>query len=123
MTDKEKLVELLQYGMDKYFLLKFEAEVFADLLIANGVTFAKDTDVPGKWISVEERLPEDGLPANSTKKQIKVLTAIKGENGYTVRSQMRMRNYYISKPETWAWKYSGGKITHWMPLPQPPREE
>lgn len=46
MTDREKLIrekliELLRYGMDKYFLLKFEAEILADLLIANGVTVRK----------------------------------------------------------------------------------
>lgn len=37
MTDREKLVELLEYGMGKYFLLHFESEIIADVLVANGV--------------------------------------------------------------------------------------
>lgn len=37
MTDREKLIALLQYGMGKYFLLHFESEIIADVLIANGV--------------------------------------------------------------------------------------
>jgi hypothetical protein len=32
--------------------------VMADHLIANSVTFAEDNNVPGKWISVKDRLPE-----------------------------------------------------------------
>lgn len=43
------------------------------------------------WISVEERLPESDLPKNSTKLQIKVLVAIRAKNGYTVRTQNRIR--------------------------------
>ena len=69
------------------------------------------------WISVKDRLPEDDLPNN--KKQIKVLVVIKAKNGYTVRSQMRFLNIY----NKWAWKYSAGDITHWMPLPEPPKGE
>ena len=84
---------------------------------------AKAIQVP-KWIPVTERLPEDDLPKGSKKKQIKVLTALISDKGVrTVRSQMRYRCtwYYDSAP--WAWKYSGSEITHWMPLPEPPKEE
>lgn len=49
MTDKEKLIEILQFGMDKYFLLKFEAEIFAELLIANGVTVQKQPHTLEDW--------------------------------------------------------------------------
>ena len=75
------------------------------------------------WIPVTERLPEDDLPKCSKVKQIKVLTALKGDNGVrTVRSQMRFRCTWYSDAEPWAWKYSGSKITHWMPMPEPPKE-
>ena len=70
-----------------------------------------------QWISVKERLPEDNLSHSA--KQVKVLTAIKGKNGYTVRSQLRFKDRY----DEWAWKYSAGDITHWMPCPPPPEEE
>lgn len=78
--------------------------------------------VHGRWIPVTERLPEDDLPKGSKVKQIKVLTALKSNNGVrTIRSQMRYRmTWYNSAP--WAWKCSGSEITHWRPLPEPPEE-
>lgn len=63
---------------------------------------AKDTNAPSKWVSVEERLPE---------KYDSVITASK--NG-----DVRW-NYLINeKYRTWSHGYH---ITHWMPLPVPPK--
>lgn len=80
-----------------------------------------------KWISVEERLPEDDLPEGSEVKLIKVLVAIKAKNGVTVRTQTRhRRTLYDTRREPffdWEWRYSAGKVTHWMYMPEPPREE
>lgn len=72
------------------------------------------------WISIYDRLPEDGI--GDKVKQIKVLTALKSRNGYTVRSQMRMKQFSYGQSEVyrWVWKYSGGEVTHWMPLPEAP---
>ena len=76
-----------------------------------------------RWIPVSERLPEDDLPKGSKVKQIKVLTALKSDKGVrTVRSQMRYRCTWYSDSEPWTWKCSGSEITHWMPLPEPPKE-
>ena len=125
---REKLVELLgnlfcgDYGVNGCDSCKYNTEAMcsayacADHLIANGVTIQR-------WIPVEERLPEDDLPKNSMVKQIKVLTALKSDKGArTVRSQLRYRmTWYTSAP--WAWKCSGSEITHWAPLPEPPKEE
>lgn len=85
-----------------------------------------EAQVP-KWISVEERLPEDTLnPAKDTPfKSIKVLVAIKAKNGITVRTQTRFKetHYPGGKPVTeWKWRYSAGEVTHWMPLPEGPKE-
>ena len=122
MTDREKLIELAK-GTPDVWMSETASEMIADHLIANGVTFATDNNVGGKWIPVTERLPEDDLPKGSKVKQIKVLTALKSDKGVrTVRSQMRYRmTWYTSAP--WAWKYSGSEITHWMPLPQAPKGE
>ena len=80
-----------------------------------------------KWISVEERLPEEDLPENSDVKAIKVFVAIKAKNGITVRTQLRHRRLlFDTRGEPffdWEWRYSAGKITHWMPLPEPPKED
>lgn len=60
MTDREKLIDLLnksfegQYGKRGLLTAQHTA---ADLL-ANGVTFATDTNVGDKRIPVSERLPE-----------------------------------------------------------------
>lgn len=91
----------------------------------------KEPDKPSKestditktnWISVNNQLPENTLPKNSKAKVIKVLVAIKGENGYTVRTQTRFREKWDDK-EVWSWRFSCGKVTHWMPLPEPPKEK
>lgn len=77
-----------------------------------------------KWISVDERLPEDDLSEEHEKKTIKVLVAIKAKNGITIRTQERFRDYTYSNVGDpiifWTWRFSHGKVTHWMPLPEPP---
>ena len=122
MADREKLIELL-WEYDQMRMMRMSIEECVDKLIANGVTFATDNNVGGKWIPVTERLPEDTLPRFSEVKQIKVLTALKSWNGLrTVRSQMRYRDTWC-KETRWMWKYSASDVTHWMPLPEPPKGE
>ena len=80
-----------------------------------------------EWISVEERLPEDDLSEEHEKKTIKVLVAIKAKNGITIRTQERFRDYTYSNVGDpiifWTWRFSRGKVTHWMPLPEPPTKK
>lgn len=79
------------------------------------------------WISVKDRLPEDELPEDSKRLQIKCLVAIKGKNGYTVRTQNRIRqeqSWSSKEPFTdWYWRFAHGEVTHWMPLPEAPKED
>jgi hypothetical protein len=138
MTDtvKEKLVELLA----KYFdigdsyaynltrekeafavgtvtiddFVEFDDEVVADIaghLIDNGVTVQE-------WISVEERLPEHD-------KLVLVCDANEGVHGY-----VGIWSFEIDKDDgSDCWYDSGGwwhpleEVTHWMPLPEPPKGE
>lgn len=108
MTDREKLIELIQNAVGG--CTRHWAEVIADNLIANGVTFAKDTDVPTKWIPVTERLPDDSATVN-----------------LCTRSRIVGTGFYNKYTKSWTQYYSGGSIsvdvTHWMPLPEPPKEE
>ena len=57
------------------------------------------------WISVEERLPE---------RSENVLTAAKGD---------RVRENFLISAERDEWSYDSYSVTHWMPLPEPPKED
>ena len=77
-----------------------------------------------EWIRVDERLPEDTIPDDYKHKTIKVLVAIRGKNGVTIRTQQRFLDYaYRDDKRTafWTWRFSGGDVTHWMPLPEAPK--
>ena len=94
----------------------------ADYLFA--MKLYKDGYRKQEWISVDERLPEDTIPDDYKHKTIKVLVAIRGKNGVTIRTQQRFLDYtYRDDKRTafWTWRFSGGDVTHWMPLPEAPK--
>ncbi len=60
-----------------------------------------------RWISVEERLPDRGVE-------------VLGTNGKAVE----MCTYWPGQPTPWeSWTAFHFKPTHWMPLPEPPKED
>ena len=74
-----------------------------------------------EWISVKERLPE--LPGSAWCSRIVICC---DENGYVLPLYWE-RGIIRGKPvERWkyVWDriYNGRDITHWMPLPEPPKE-
>ena len=103
MTDREKLIELLIYAKD---LSSIEREV--DFLLANGVTFAKDTDVPSKWISVEDGMPEP---------MVWVLCACRANIIEVLRYDRNIDGWGTAGLNR---GYMKSFVTHWMPLPEPP---
>lgn len=128
MTDKEKLVEILESAESAFYWNsedKGVIEKIADHLLANGVRLESKqatSDENNRWIPVFERLPEDDLPKDSKKKIIKVLVTYKTSNGVpVVRTNTRQKERWY-KSEGWDWAVSD-PITHWMPLPEPPKEE
>ena len=97
----------------------------ADILIANGVTFATDNNVGDKWISVKDRLPSesygtvlvchaDKFPYNDTEPFVNAM-----------HDRRIVIGSYSEHTGTWYCNMGGTlhDITHWMPLPEPPKGE
>lgn len=105
MTDREKLIKLLKSNQDVLNAAGTSATAtlrLADHLIANGVTMQQ-------WIPVAERLPGDWCP---------VLVVLRDIEKPLIGSY---RN------NAWFWEKFGttfvnGAVTHWMPLPEAPKE-
>ena len=110
MDVREKLVELIKDGIRKGLRAKgddrldYSFEDVADHLIANGVTVQE-------WISVDDRLPEE-----------------------KVDCIVHYKHAYCNNDGYWAIGfcfYDGEKfridlaykVTHWMPMPEPPKGE
>lgn len=117
MTDREKLIELMRQvgacicnlcdGGEEPF--NHSAGILADHLLANGVTFATENHVGGKWIPVTERLPVDWCP---------VLVMVR-EVGEPLLGSYRENVWFH---ERWNTTFIDGAVTHWMPIPEPPKE-
>lgn len=102
---REKLIELLKESGVAFPIST------ANFLIANGVTLDNQVS-SSKWIPVGERLPELNT---------KVLCCgIKGG-----RFIAELTTWGIEKHLTWDKRDGKGcpTVTHWMPLPEPPKEE
>ena len=108
MDMKEKLVELLDNfnrdlspfaGNEKLVVVDDNIEQ-AEYLIASGVTVQE-------WISVKDRLPDEN---------VRVLVCFR----FTDYSKIEMDTDRIEKGLWYRWsKY----VTHWQPLPEPPKGE
>ena len=114
MDVREKLVELLTefYGCDPMYY-DVDALAIADHLISNGVTVQE-------WISVKDKLPPHNHDVLVYRPDMAMKILVDNYYGYYGEDDAEWH-------EGWA-KY--GKdihnnllITHWMPLPQPPKGE
>lgn len=107
MTEREKLVNLLKVPIFPHEQAE-PAEVVADYLLANGVTVQK-------WIPVEKELPEEMCQC--------VCRYVFGENADHPFFQVL---WYFANSENPHFQHEGSmgmKVTHWMPLSEPPKEE
>lgn len=109
MDVRGKLVELLTefYGCDPMYY-NVDASAIADHLVSNGVTVQE-------WISVEDRLPEysNGGFADA----VLVTDGFVQHMAYFVGGEWRFAESGEIKEPMWY------RITHWMPLPEPPKED
>jgi hypothetical protein len=101
---REKLIELLE-RLNLPSECDDDLEWMADFLIANGVT-VPDKNV-GKWIPVTERLPDNNAYINVT------------TDGVVVQAYWHNDRFYAFTAVGVA---TVGGVTHWMPLPEPPKE-
>lgn len=101
---KNRLIELLNPILLEYLDAFGNSGKIAEHLIANGVTIQR-------WIPVEERLPE---------KFITVIVQMPGEK------PLPTVTWGFLTDDGWYANYfvrDLGEVTHWMPLPEPPKEE
>lgn len=104
MDVREKLVELLKGS--KLCSKRFDAQysdrtiaIIADYLIANGVTVQE-------WISVKDRLPKDDE-----------IVIICTDENFIYAGELIGDTWFLDN-DSWT-----ATVTHWMPLPQPPKGE
>ena len=115
---REKLIELVgsvRYGNISLIKNNFQKgfiEKIADHLIANGVTLANQVAssskqlASSKWIPVTERLPEERKWVLIYTEIGRTLVAAWYGDGWGTTSFVALNN-----------------VTHWMPLPEPPKGE
>ena len=106
MDVREKLVELLAdfYGCDPMYY-DVDALAIAQHLITHGVTVQE-------WISVKDGLPEP---------YVSVLVNMPGEKPFRT-----VREGFISNDGIWQsamFRREPGEVTHWKPMPRPPKGE
>ena len=104
MDVREKLIEILRKPIFPHELVD-PTEAVADYLLDNGVTVQE-------WISVNDRLPEP---------YVSVLVNMPGEKPFRT-----VREGFISNDGIWQsemFRREPGEVTHWQPLPQPPKGE
>lgn len=102
---REKLIKLIKQNP-----YAPTPDSLADHLLANGVIVVPDNNI-GKWIPVTEPPKE-----------------WRDENGKLVNYLVYMPEYgvdignYMSPAKCWVCMGIPCNVTHWMPLPQPPKE-
>ena len=104
MDVREKLIEILRKPIFPHELVD-PTEAVADYLLDNGVTVQE-------WISVKDRLPEP---------YVSVLVHMHGEEPCPT-----VREGFISNDGIWQSamvRREPGEVTHWEPMPQPPKGE
>ena len=109
MDDREKLLDLMIEAKKHDPETAPWSEWLADHLIAHGVTVQR-------WIPVTERLPTPYMPVLTYRQSL-----------HNASPVMVLEHLTIGYDEEKMWagdlKTWKNHVTHWMPLPAPPKEE
>ena len=128
MDAREKLRELVNRAITDWEHGD-ASEMIAHHLLSNGVTVqsGKDINVPSKWIPVTERLPDkDGdylvfkRFAGSAWSDV-VSFAKDGRKVSECSFGEKWQNVWYYYDSEWGYMRTDA-VTHWMPLPQPPKD-
>lgn len=112
MSERDKLIELFCEAKKTDPESAPFSEFLADYLISNGVTFQQ-------WIPVTERLPDKELWEYMKKynqDNMEVLVMIKGAKEATTLYYDDDGDFCDDEGNAWL-------VTHWMPLPEPVKED
>lgn len=114
MDVREKLIDLIIDAKRTDPETGSFTEHLADYLVNNGVTVQE-------WISVKDRLPDN-------KEYDWVLAQVVEDNGFMhiprVMEYRQAKDDWFEDTYGWLSEHNGSfSVTHWMPLPQPPKGE
>ena len=117
MDVRKKLVEIVKkaaYSSLPSNTEDFHLNMFVTNLLSHGVTVQE-------WISVTERLPDN-------KEHDWVLAQVVEDNGFMhipkVMEYRQSKNDWFEETYGWISEHNGAfTVTHWMPLPPPPKGE
>ena len=98
MDVREKLIEILRKPIFPHELVD-PIEAVADYLLDNGVTVQE-------WISVDDRLPDDDE-----------VVIICTDKNFVYAGELIGDTWFLDN-DSWT-----ATVTHWMPLPEPPKGE
>lgn len=112
MSYREKLIEALKNAPDEYGVIKMSTQI-RDIIV-------EELEKDSKWISVKERLPTSIVN--------KVLVWLEHEDlngyiGFGHYEKYKGQEIWYDIEHNEAFSIRGYAVTHWMPLPEPPKEE
>ena len=123
-NDRDEIVGiLLAWGVQKYIRFNTEITMLADFLAMNGIK-RKAAD---EWISVKDRLPDKAgkylvFYGSSARERVEI-------GSFAKNLKKINENEFKNKPYSGWYEYDSEwgyfelrDITHWRPLPEPPKE-
>ena len=118
MTDRDRLIEIV-LGIPNALITDEAAKIATDYLIANGVTVGDANNATTTWRPASEPPKEEGM-----------YLCINEDGNYFEAYYSQIYEEFgidsaIYDPQTLGFldtEWQGYSVTHWMPLPHPPKE-